>query len=221
MSNITSIYIGFSGKIGTGKNYIAENIFMPELVKKLKLNNADALIVPLYYSFGDHVKIECLCRNSYDVLSIKDGFESFFINKTNYTRSLLQSYATENGRNTHHEDIWIRALESWVAVQLDRLNKLKMKIIAIIVITDIRFMNELNYVLNNDGIIIRVVANNRTDLKLIDESQGDEKRVEAIKNHSSETALDNYNFKHFINNDFDVLNENLVNNIKYIIEYYF
>ena len=40
---------GFSGKMGSGKNYVAEKFFLPNLSKK------NSLVI----GFADHLKIDC------------------------------------------------------------------------------------------------------------------------------------------------------------------
>ena len=83
---------GFSGLLGSGKNYVAESLFIPNLPQK----------PTLCMGFADHIKIDiCTKRNvDYDLL---------FHSKDCNTRRLLQLEATENGRmvygNAHFEGI--------------------------------------------------------------------------------------------------------------------
>ncbi len=217
MSNIKTLYFGFSGKIGSGKNYIAEQVFLPILISKLKNNYPDHLIVPMFYSFGDHLKVECLCRQSYDKLSSETGYENFFCEKTQETRDMLQQYGTENGRSRYHENIWIRAIDSWIMIQQNRLQFIGYNVIAIVIITDVRFCNELEYVKSKSGIIFRVNAQNRTLNKLQKESNCDPIIIDKIANHASEISLDDYKFEHIINNDYDIQMKNIVDYIENVV----
>lgn len=205
--------VGFSGHIGSGKNYIAEKMFLPLLINTYP----NKKFIPYFFSFGDQVKVECLCRIPYNDLSQNTGFHEFFIEKTQDTRNILQQYATENGRDTYHCDIWVRAVETWIDIQLERLKKLNMDYIPIFIISDVRFINELEFIQSHNGLIIRIEAPNRSYQRIYNEAKGDKSIIDKIKNHSSETSLDHYKFKHVINNDLDSQNikqqmEEIINN---------
>lgn len=58
-------------------------------------------------------------------------------------REALQLMGTEAGRNVFHKDIWVISL----------LNRAKGKDV---VVTDVRFQNEIGYIQDNGGIVIRV-----------------------------------------------------------------
>lgn len=58
-------------------------------------------------------------------------------------RLALQLLGTEAGRNVFHKDIWVISL----------LNRAKGKDV---VVTDVRFKNEIDYIQNNGGIVVRV-----------------------------------------------------------------
>jgi hypothetical protein len=58
-------------------------------------------------------------------------------------REALQKMGTEAGREVFHKDIWVISL----------LNRAKGKDV---VVTDVRFQNEIKYIQDNGGIVIRV-----------------------------------------------------------------
>jgi hypothetical protein len=58
-------------------------------------------------------------------------------------REALQKMGTEAGRDVFHPDIWVISL----------LNRAKGKDV---VVTDVRFKNEINYIQQNGGIVVRV-----------------------------------------------------------------
>jgi hypothetical protein len=72
--------------------------------------------------------------------------DSFWSEKFGYTftpRLALQLMGTEAGRNVFHQDVWVISL----------LNRAKGKDV---VVTDVRFKNEINYIQQNGGVIVRV-----------------------------------------------------------------
>jgi hypothetical protein len=76
----------------------------------------------------------------------REEHDSFWSEKFGYTftpRLALQLMGTEAGRNVFHQDIWVVSL----------LNRAKGKNV---VVTDVRFKNEINYIQQNGGIIVRV-----------------------------------------------------------------
>jgi len=76
----------------------------------------------------------------------REESDSFWSEKFGYTftpRLALQLMGTEAGRNVFHQDIWVVSL----------LNRAKGKNV---VVTDVRFKNEIDYIQQNGGIIVRV-----------------------------------------------------------------
>ena len=78
-------------------------------------------------------------------------------------RELMQSLGTEWGRETINEHIWVFAMQK----QIERMSE------EIIIIDDLRFPNEANWVLVNNGIIIELKRDG----------------IECNDNHSSEKPL--------------------------------
>lgn len=212
---MNKLLIGFSGHIGSGKNYVAEHLFIPSLLNILQTKNK--IPIPYYFSFGDHMKVECLCRFSYSKLSQNDGYNNFFVNKNQETRKMLQKYGTENGRNVYHEDIWVRAVNSWIDIQMNRVKYLGDKYLPIFIISDVRFVNEADFITSHNGIIIRINAPKRSCAKLLQETKGDLDIIKKIQSHRSETSLDKYPFKYIIKNDYDDNVEEQIN--KLTLEY--
>jgi hypothetical protein len=185
----------FSGKLQSGKN-TASSFMYNYLIKEGKY--------PEYDMFARGVKEGC--RKDFERLAdylnvlakeleeipggkfianqLKITDENWFENKTILTRILLQSYGTDIFRNRVSETYWIDEL-------LSRFRKTKAECV---LVTDVRFPNEINHVINNireneKVISIRINRNNEYD--------------EKINEHESETALDNYDrFDYIIDNDF-------------------
>ncbi len=168
------MWIGISGKMGVGKDYIVNN-YLSNLYEK-----------NIIISFADMIKINLMVHNNIKL-------NELYGNKTPEIRQLLQYEGTENGRNKYGEDIWIKYIKSWGELYLSRGYKY-------IIITDVRFKNEYEFIKNNNGIIIRIEAPNRNEQRLRNESSNEEE-YNKIKNHKSEIDLDNLNFDIIINND--------------------
>lgn len=82
---------------------------------------------------------------SYEALNGKEK-ESIIDPLGKSARELMQSLGTEWGRQTVNENIWVFAMQK----QVERMSE------DIIIIDDLRFPNEANWVLVNDGIIIEL-----------------------------------------------------------------
>jgi hypothetical protein len=78
--------------------------------------------------------------------SWREQQDSFWSEKFGYSfspRLALQLMGTEAGRDVFHKDIWVISL----------LNRSKNKDV---VVTDVRFKNEIEYIQNNGGIVVRI-----------------------------------------------------------------
>jgi dephospho-CoA kinase len=175
--------IGLSGKLGSGKNYIAEKIIAPYFKDKYNI---------LIIGFGDQVKNELYARDlllTYDLL---------YDNKTFESRKKLQEYATEHGRDKYNHDMWIRGLD----MQIETFCKRSPKEV-LVIICDVRFLNEAEYIKSKNGIIIRIEALQRTESRYWKEASNNHDKYDSIRKHMSETNLDTYKFDYVINNDIE------------------
>jgi hypothetical protein len=165
--------IGISGKMGSGKDYIAQNYIIPYIKKNM--------LQYMCLSFADQIKINVICKN--DI-----RYEDVFVNKSKETRRLLQIEGTENGRKQLGEDIWIKYHENWSKIHESRG-------IDILLTNDVRFKNEIEYIKAKGGMMIKVIAPDRTEERLRSECKGNEKIYDDIKSHSSECELDDVDDK--------------------------
>lgn len=148
--------LGLSGGAGVGKTYLYTKFLKP-------WGYYDA---PL----ADELKVRAVARG---VASFEDAFH----HKPPAVRKWLQEEGTERGRDLYGEDIWCATLfarlrrieESW---GVDRF-----------VVSDVRFPNEVNFVLNHGGIVLRIEAPDR----YLNNGMTDEARA-----HRSERALDDF-----------------------------
>ena len=187
------MYLGVSGKLGVGKNYITEHYIVPKIINKFSNNKIQ--IVPYFFSFGSQVKVQMFSRDSSDVLN----YHNLFIQKTNETRTMIQEYATENGRDVYREDMWIRAVNLWTIIQnrnLEVINKyVDRKLVPLFVIEDVRFTNEYEYIKHLDGILVYIEAPERNMKRLSYESTA------TSRTHISENGLGHLDFDLRLNND--------------------
>lgn len=107
-------------------------------------------------------------------------------------REALQLLGTEAGRNVFHEDIWVISL-------LNRANGRK------VVVTDVRFKNEIDYIQKNGGKIVRIIRGDEPiwyrKLAEIDNKNERQEYMLQFPIHSSEWDWVGSSFDYIINND--------------------
>lgn len=180
MSNDLPLLIAVSGKLGSGKDYVAENLLLP-LVSKAVSKMA----------FADHIKINVASQEP--DINLRQCLEG---DKSTELRRKLQIAGTEKGRDLYGSNIWVTTLENWI-----RLRRLRDRTPDVVLVTDCRFPNEAKWVEDNGGLLIRVHAPSRNEFALRKESGGCGETYTTIKEHISETALNDYPFKYIINNE--------------------
>jgi hypothetical protein len=178
------VIIGVTGKLGSGKDYITNNVIVP-VIEKINYRY-------LQCAFADQIKVNVMTKNN---ISYSDVYE----NKTSESRQLLQNEGTEVGRE-QDRNIWVKFLDNWINVHHNRG-------INVYVISDARFKNEYDFV-KNEGIMIKVVAPNRNQERLLKESRGDNYVYKKISQHASECDLDD-----FPNDKYDMVIYNDTDNI--------
>lgn len=178
--------IGLLGHQGVGKNYIAEKI-LPQI-----LSQKNTLVLAL----ADHFKVDCICKHGL-------AYDKAFGKKDFKTRKLLQKVGTEEGRNVYGSDIWTNTTYTWMKIFHERG-------IERFIISDLRFQNEVDWIKEIGGIVIKIEATIRNKKRLQEEANNDKDKNE-IKNHISELGIDkisNYDIK-VNNNPKDNISEQL------------
>jgi len=180
--------IGISGKIGSGKDTFAEllaeqlkgNVERHALADKLRLITE---IVSGINMTTTHEVNKPFCNNIRNYTQDQKNIVIKQFNKT--IGETLQLVGTELFRDNYDTDIWVK---SFFNEELeDKLNDGK-----IIVIPDVRFVNEANYILQEGGYLIRLEG----------DPMGVRENSLRDLNHISETNLDDYtNFSKVIYND--------------------
>jgi len=180
--------IGINGSIGSGKDFFAETL-------------AEFSFKPVErHAFADKLRLITEQLTGYYMTMTHEPNKPFYNPVYNYTQDdknvyldmwgktvgqILQQLGTEALRDNFDTDVWVKSL--FASVGKEALDKGH-----ILVIPDVRFPNEADYILEQGGILIKIVgdpmgvrANSKRDL-----------------NHPSETALNDYtNFTEIIEND--------------------
>lgn len=162
--------IGLAGKIGSGKDYVAEHVIMP---------------LDFYqWAFAWPLKVAVLAENP------EYTWEEVFVTKPEQVRTRLQLRGTEEGRMKYGEDVWVRATDAYIRLIHEQWG------INNFVITDVRFPNEVDYIKDQDGLVIKIESPVRQRL-----AQSELTQNQIM--HASEIALDDYdNWDIVYNNDF-------------------
>ena len=209
--------IGVSGKIGSGKNYLAE-----QLIKELhKLgystteasfasslrNELDRIIKTIKVDVLDNVTydeiithIEDIHKMSYedaqilfeilvdDVVNI-DGLNAH--SRTESMRRALQHLGTDIRRKTDSE-YWVKEFHRTVPKS------------DFVLVTDVRFPNEADSVVESGGLMIRLDVSPEVILQRIQSRDGLKYSEEALA-HPSEVALDSYDkFDYIVADEYSV-----------------
>ena len=196
--------IGISGLIGSGKDTIAD--YLQNIHQFRRESFANSLKDSVSMIFGwDRDMLEGRTRESREWREQQDDWWSTRLNRVITPRWVLQYWGTEVCRNGFHDDIWISSLE----------NKLR-KTHDDIVISDVRFPNEIKAIKNAGGTVIRVVRGPEPEWFdwAISVNRGPDgntnwalskNKLEKAKIHSSETAWAGTNFDKIIDNNADGL----------------
>lgn len=183
--NSSSVIIGISGKMGSGKDFIASKI------KQYLATTKSAQSIQL--AFADALKMEAIHNHGLD---FKQAFPDSGQERSSDTRQLLQSI----GRQARDKDplYWTKIMDSTVRLH-------KSRGVEAFVISDVRFENEAKWIKANRGIIIRVNAPDRTRQRALIEAKNNLELADKIQADSSETALDEWEWDHIVDNSADSL----------------
>lgn len=159
---MSKLIVGFSGRKGSGKSYIKDLLVegLREATNYGVLDTAFAADIKraMISIFG----VE-MARYVYDP-DLKEQPIPWLYNVT--ARSLMQKFGTEFIRENVSETFWIDTLQRKIDESSDR----------IVVLDDLRFQNEADFIRKNNGIIVRVV--------------GPEEGVIGAPSHASEKLFD-------------------------------
>jgi hypothetical protein len=135
--------IGVVGFIGSGKGTAADALI--ENYDFNKLSFADAVTDATAAIFGwPRPLLEGDTDESRDFREQRDAFWSDKFGRDVTPRAMLQMMGTEAGRDVFHSDLWIYALEKKLGMYKN------------VVIPDVRFPNEMKFIREQGGFIVRV-----------------------------------------------------------------
>ena len=137
--------IGIMGFIGSGKDTVAD--YLANIHQFRRESFASTLKDSVAAVFGwDRTLLEGRTRQSREWRETVDPWWANRLNLPQLTpRWVLQQWGTEVVRKSFHDDTWIASLE----------NKIR-KITDDVVISDCRFVNEIQAIRNQGGIVVRV-----------------------------------------------------------------
>lgn len=162
--------IGISGKIEAGKDTAAGILIKNHPQYKAVASAANVKMV-----------VSIITGTSYEEQFTREG-KAKIPNGFDKTLGKYQQIIGQGLRDLIDDDVWIKAV-------LQKYHDEK------IIITDVRYPNEVKLIEEAGGIVIRL--NRKRDAGSVNKKMIDDGRD---RNHSSETALDNYKFQHVIDN---------------------
>lgn len=136
--------VGFVGFIGSGKDTAAD--YLVNFHGFRRDSFANTLKDAVAYVFGwDRTMLEGRTKSSREWREQRDEWWSQRLGREITPRLMLQLWGTEVCRQGFHDDIWIASLENKMRKTTDD-----------IVISDVRFPNEIKAIHNAGGIVVRV-----------------------------------------------------------------
>ena len=183
------------------KDYGLDSPLPDELVDNREFETEDNMLYDSIVKKGiiDEISKKYLAGKFPCIDTDHSGLEEDYVTKINLTpRLLLQLLGTKCGRNIIHPNIWVNSLMSeYFCVQSDLApNGIDCPNW---IITDMRFLNEMEAVKKRGGITIRINRN-------LEESKDQ---------HESETELDNVEFDYVIDNNGTI--EELIEKVREIL----
>jgi len=192
--------IGFVGFIGSGKDTAAD--YLVNFHGFRRDSFANTLKDAVSHVFGwDRTLLE---GRTAEARAWREQVDEWWANRLdmpNLTpRLMLQLWGTEVCRSGFHDDIWIASLENKIRKTKDN-----------IVISDVRFPNEIKAIHNAGGLVVRIKRGVDpewyNDAVNMNDGQSNmswlisKSRIEKLNIHASETAWVGGNIDHTVYND--------------------
>jgi hypothetical protein len=207
--------IGFVGFIGSGKDTAADYLVNFHGFRRDSFANTLKDAVACVFGW-DRVLLEGRTKEAREWREQVDPWWAERLNMPNLTpRLMLQLWGTEVCRNGFHDDIWIASLENKMRKTGDN-----------IVISDVRFPNEIKAIHNAGGIVVRIKRGEEPEWydAAVSANAGPDAnatwslsraKLAQLKIHASETAWVGGPIDHTIWNDTTI--DDLFNQIKNLV----
>jgi hypothetical protein len=207
--------IGFVGFIGSGKDTAAD--YLVNYHEFRRDSFASTLKDAVAAVFGwDRILLEGRTKEAREWRERVDPWWSERLNMPNLTpRLMLQLWGTEVCRNGFHDDIWIASLENKMRKTADN-----------IVISDVRFPNEIKAIHNAGGIVVRIKRGDDPEWyqDAVNANAGPQNmswlisksRLDKLGIHASETSWVGGNIDYTVTNDSTI--DELFDQIKNLVE---
>lgn len=183
--------IGLVGFAGSGKGTVADILVRDHGFKKLSFADALKDAVATIFGWERHL----LEGDTDESREFRETIDPWWSSRLNYNvtpRYMMQLMGTEAGRNAFHLDIWIHT----VARRMMQYEN--------VVIADVRFPNELDFVRENGGFNVRVERGNNPEWYKIAQRANEEKNIDLMSDyhiHYSEWAWIGRNLNYLISNN--------------------
>lgn len=206
--------IGFVGFIGCGKDTAADYLVNFHGFRRDSFANSLKDAVACVFGW-DRTLLEGRTNEARAWREQKDEWWSERLNLTITPRWVLQFWGTEVLRNHFHDDIWIASVENKIRKTTDN-----------IVISDVRFPNEIKAIHDAGGIVVRIKRgadpewyNDAVTMNSGKSNLGwliAKTKIEELKIHKSETSWIGGKIDYTISNDETI--DNLFNQIELLIK---
>jgi hypothetical protein len=208
--------VGFVGFIGSGKDTAADYLVNFHGYRRDSFANTLKDAVACVFGW-DRTLLEGRTKEAREWREQVDPWWSERLNMPNLTpRLMLQLWGTEVCRTGFHDDIWIASLENKMRKTTDN-----------IVISDVRFPNEIKAIHNAGGIVVRIKRGDDPEWydAAVSVNAGpngnstwslSRVKLEKLKIHASETAWVGGDIDHTVYNDTTI--DALFDQIKNLIQ---
>jgi hypothetical protein len=192
--------LGVTGLIGSGKDTVADYLCTFHGFKRVSF--AASLKDAVSAVFGwDRELLEGSTKSSREWREQKDTWWSERLNMEITPRWVLQYWGTEVLRNNFHKDIWVASVENKLRQSKDN-----------IVITDCRFINEVNAIKNVGGTTMRVVRGKQPEWydAAVSYNKGEvgnmtwsisKAKLDKLRVHASEYSSVGLDYDHYVDNN--------------------
>jgi hypothetical protein len=210
-----AMIIGFVGLIGAGKDTAADYLVNYHEFRRDSFANTLKDAVAAVFGW-DRVLLEGRTKEARAWREEVDTWWSERLGMKITPRWVLQQWGTEVCRQAFHDDIWIASLENKLRKTRDN-----------VVISDVRFPNEIAAIHNSGGLVVRIKRGNDPDwfhhAEIVNKGPDANLNWSYSKSymnnagiHASETSWVGGKIDHIITNDSSI--DDLFNSIKDLVE---